>query len=111
MRLRKLQFFFLCTMQMFLSVSALQYQDLTPRFLHSMLFFFFWTAHCHYTLKIFTCRAFEVTKKAWHLNRIFFRKLKHLFYICNLWFYVNKMVMLVRNNQANVGLAFQIQTI
>lgn len=75
------------------------------------LFFFCLTAHCHYTLKILTCRAFEVTKKAWRLNRMFFLKLELLFHICNLWFYVNKMLMLVRNNQVNVGLAFQIQTI
>lgn len=96
---------FLCVPCKCVSVS------LTPRFLHSMCFvLFFLTAHCHYTLKIFTCRVFEVTKKAWRLKRMFFLKLELLFYICNLWFYVNKMLMLVRNNHVNVGLAFQIQT-
>lgn len=38
---------FLCTMQMCLSVSAMQYQDLTPSFLHSMWFFFDCTLSLH----------------------------------------------------------------
>lgn len=80
-------------------------------FIQCGFFSFFWLHTVTTPWKYLPAEHLRSQKRPGVWRECFFLKLKLLFYICNLWFYVNKMLMLVRNNQVNVGLAFQIQTI